>query len=418
MPAGRLRRDRRRARIRAGAFRGRRFGIFPGRRDGVRPGRPDTIGAERVFIDTRYLKAIGMGEAPKTLDGFVDMCRAFKELDPADLGVDEFYPILSTATLEDYLMTAFGWTGGAVDSVWDEAEQAIVVPCLQEKYGEYIKLMNTLYTEGLLHPDYYTMDETEERALMAERKCGVQADYAPYLSLETGWEDFIAASPLTSQWCSTPVSVKLPVYEDSYILISADTEYPELCMRLLDYIYTPEGSVYAEKGPAEGSPDTLGIVGGFVLTQDQSDVEYKEVLSGEYESTYAYACNKLRISSRINANRNYGELHAREMLGVEDPQPRELNLADPDDHYCYQIYTAQNQYLVDPLPTPYMTGEQSIRYTDLRTVINDYVKAETAKFVVGQRPIEELDQFFEELKGMNSEEYLALCQEIYANYTR
>lgn len=88
MPAGRLRRDRRRARIRAGAFRGRRFGIFPGRRDGVRPGRPDTIGAERVFIDTRYLKAIGMEEAPKTLDGFVDMCRAFKELDPADLGVD------------------------------------------------------------------------------------------------------------------------------------------------------------------------------------------------------------------------------------------------------------------------------------------------------------------------------------------
>ncbi len=96
----------------------------------------------------------------------------------------------------------------------------------------------------------------------------------------------------------------------------------------------------------------------------------------------------------------------------------ELNLADPDDHYSYLIYTAQNPYLVDPLPTPYMTGEQSIRYTDLRTVINDYVKAETAKFVVGQRPLEELDQFFEELKGMNSEEYLALCQEIYANYTR
>ena len=38
--------------------------------------------------------------------------------------------------------------------------------------------------------------------------------------------------------------------------------------------------------------------------------------------------------------------------------------------------------------------------------------------MVGQRPLEELDQFFEELKGMNSEEYLALCQEIYANYTR
>ena len=78
----------------------------------VRPGSPDTIGAERVFLDTRYLEAVNLEEAPKTLDEFVDMCRAFKALDPAAVGVDEIYPILSVGTFEDYLMRAFGWTGG------------------------------------------------------------------------------------------------------------------------------------------------------------------------------------------------------------------------------------------------------------------------------------------------------------------
>lgn len=387
----------------------------------VRPGRPDTFGRERVFIDTKYLEAVNLEEAPKTLDDFVDMCRAFKELDPATMGVDEIYPILSTSTgtFEDYLMKAFGWVGSStVSPVWDETEQAIVVPCLQEKYADYVRLMNTLYTEGMLHPDYYTMDETEVRALMAERKDGVLADAAPYLSMDTGWEDFIAASPLSSEWCPTPISQKSSAYEESGILISADTQYPEVCMRLLDYFYSPEGSVYWINGAPQGSEDTLGIIEGFTLSEDGSGIVFPEVQLGEYDSDWTFQTNKIMMASLVNDNRKYRVRYAKEMLGVENPPDEELDLTNPDDHYCYQVYVAQNPYLVDPLPEAYMSVEQGKRYADLRTVLSDYVTSETAKFVVGQRPLEELDQFTEELKGMNGEEYLELCREIYANYSR
>lgn len=384
------------------------------------PGRPDTIGNERVFIDTKYLEAIGRTEAPKTLDDFIEMCRELKALDPAAMGVDEIYPIVSVPfSLENYLMTAFGWVGtDAVAPTWDETEQEIVVPCLQEKYGDYIRVLNTLYSEGLLHPDFYTMDEMEAKALMAERKAPVIGYCAPYVAMKNGWDEFIAASPISSEWSKTPVSVKLAVYAGSKILISADTKYPEVCMRLLDYIYTPEGSVYAERGPAEGSEDTMGIVNGFVLNKEGTTIEYKEVASGEYASLYEYIVNKIRMASCVNDNQNYVELHTLEMLGVKNPQFRSLDLTNPDDHYRYLVYTAQNPYLVSPLPDTYMSVEQSNEYTDLKTVLSDYVSAETAKFVVGQRPLTEIDQFLGELKSMNGDKFLELCKEIYAGYVR
>lgn len=387
----------------------------------VYPGKPGTTGNERFFIDTRYMDAIGMEEPPATLDELLEMLRAFRDLDPAAVGVDKIYPVLCTkGGADEYLRTIFGWIGrGVTVPVWDESEQAIVVPCLQEKYGEYIKLMHTLYSEGLLHPDYYTMDNTEVRALMAERKCAVLCDAAPYLAVKDGWADYIQAPPVTSEWCETPVSWLEMPYEKSNVYVSADTEYPELCLRLLDYIYSPEGSVYFTIGPVEGSEDTLGIVKGLKLSEDGNSYVSADVESGDFaENTYYKSHIRLGGGAVANLNNNYTELYVLELLGVENPQFRKMDLSNPDDHYRNLIYEAQNQYLVTPLPDVYMTAEQSARYADLKTVIDDYVTAETAKFVVGQRSIDEIDAFFEELKAMKGEEYWNLCQEVYAGYSR
>ena len=51
----------------------------------------------------------------------------------------------------------------------------------------------------------------------------------------------------------------------------------------------------------------------------------------------------------------------------------------------------------------YLEAEQAARYTDLKTVIKNYVNTETAKFVVGQRSLDELSDFFDELKNMGIE---------------
>ena len=43
-------------------------------------------------------------------------------------------------------------------------------------------------------------------------------------------------------------------------------------------------------------------------------------------------------------------------------------------------------------------------------------QAETAKFVVGQRSLDELENFFTELADLGVDEYISICEEAYADY--
>ena len=65
------------------------------------------------------------------------------------------------------------------------------------------------------------------------------------------------------------------------------------------------------------------------------------------------------------------------------------------------------------LADPYMTADQNTEFTDLKSVLENYLDQEFAKFVVGQRPIEEVDKLLGELMDLGGKEYLELVKEIY-----
>ena len=92
-----------------------------------------------------------------------------------------------------------------------------------------------------------------------------------------------------------------------------------------------------------------------------------------------------------------------------------------DDNNDGHWRITQSEAMIDHLtavrlPAVYLTAEQNQRVADLSTVINDYVTAESAKFIVGTRPLSELDAYFEELKSLGIEEYIAIYQEAYAPF--
>lgn len=384
------------------------------------PGRGDTIGTQKVFIDTKYMEAAGIEKTPETLDEFVEMLRVFKNLDPASMGVDEIWPMVSTGGKDkDYLASAFGWIGGGSDvtaPVWDVEEKKVVIPCSQKKYAEYVKLLNTLYSEGLIHPDFFTIDRTAARALYAEGKVPVLADSAPYLSLPDRYADFISAIPLSSERNKEGLTKKAQSYTLGSVCISADTKYPEVCMRLLDYFCSDEGAVYQDMGPVKDSEDTMGQVEGFYL--DNGSLVYGDVVSGKYESDFDYTVNAIELVSgnRIPCDEGKRKLYSQKLAGVENPKYPDFDLTNPDDHYRWLCYNAEQGHLIDGLPNMYLSVEQSHRYTDLKTVIKNYVDAETAKFVVGQRSLDELENFFTELADLGVDEYISICEEAYADY--
>ena len=83
--------------------------------------------------------------------------------------------------------------------------------------------------------------------------------------------------------------------------------------------------------------------------------------------------------------------------------------------------TVQSKALVNNLtslvlPSVYLSAKDNQRAAELDTIINDYVTAESAKFIVGARPLEELDTYFEELKALGIEEYIEIYRTAWAGY--
>lgn len=53
---------------------------------------------------------------------------------------------------------------------------------------------------------------------------------------------------------------------------------------------------------------------------------------------------------------------------------------------------------------------------DLKTVLDTYMKAEIAKFIIGERSLDEYDAFISELEGIGLREYEGYFQQAYADY--
>ena len=88
-----------------------------------------------------------------------------------------------------------------------------------------------------------------------------------------------------------------------------------------------------------------------------------------------------------------------------------------DGHWrTTQSETMINHLTAVRLPAVYLSNEQNQRVADLSSVINDHVTAETAKFIVGTRSLDELDDYFQELRDLGIEEYIEIHEEAYAGY--
>ena len=269
------------------------------------------------------------------------------------MGVDECWPLV-TRSNNDYLyfLNAFGFLqvdpNKATEPVWDVETQRVTVSCLTEKYAEYIKLYHTLYSEGLLHPDKFTMDNAEARALYAERKVGVNTDFGPQLFDIDNFADYEMAKPLTSEWSKEPVVTSTLGYQKNLVFISADTEYPELCVRLLDYLYSDEGALYSHVGPAADSEDTLGVVQGYYLN-DKGEIVYKDIESGTFATTFDLNKNVIRINNDVyGMDTRKAQMYQYEMLGATEPE-QEFDHTNAPSHLKYQLYTTHNEYLEYPL---------------------------------------------------------------------
>ena len=252
-------------------------------------------GPNRMQINTEWLAEAGL-EMPTTLDEFTTMLYKFKELHP------DCYPLGSGAKNGEaenendprsYLLNAFGYLWPDIGNYNNPTgikpavrEGKAVIPAYDDTYVEFLKLMNQYYTDGLMSPDFFTIDQTTAFAQLAEDSVGAYAGLA-YLALPEK-EDFskwVDSVPLTSAWNDTPQMGASSKFMYGYVSLNADIDEEKIVpvLKYLDAFYSDLLGMYLWCGPAATSSDTMGLIGGYIVTEDNSyvwlDVEGNKINS-------------------------------------------------------------------------------------------------------------------------------------------
>lgn len=377
-----------------------------------------------LFLRETYLEEKGLA-MPTTLDEFTEVLRAFKAdyPDSTPLGGAE-----NGSDPRAWLMTAMGYiTKDSIGISPALRNGEVVIPAADETYLELLKLLNMYFNEGLISPDFFTLDSTAVNAQMADGQ-NIAFASAPYMTFPN-MEDYIQwsyAIPVTSEWNDTPIYVQGSTVNVGSMVFSANTEHPELLVRIADYFFSNEGGLYKWNGPWSQSEDTLGMIGGWTFEEGSNTVYYfEDVESGAYPSTFAAIVSTIApwgtsegFGYRKDLNdASHGSVWLmQEMAGLETVG--KVYREDYGDDY-WRMTRDENAlpYLTAAYPyITYYSEDDALRINELSTILEPHIRTETAKFITNARPLEEFELYLTELKDLGVEELLDYYTAAYETY--
>lgn len=213
--------------------------------------------------DTRWdlYKELGYPKI-NNLEEFKDMLRQMQKMDPKDDSGNKTYAVSLWPDWDDTMVMYVKSTATAYYG-YDEMGMGLYDPetgkyydALQDDgpYLEMLKWYNDLYQEGLLDPD--SMTQTYDKMVEKVQNGGVLFSIFNY----SGQMAFNKKKHLEDgqyMYCMKPEEASPIVYGmstlggDYITTIGAKSDYPELCMEILNYFCTPEGFMTMTYGPKD-----------------------------------------------------------------------------------------------------------------------------------------------------------------------
>ena len=418
--------------------------------------RPD----ERQWHYLNYQWMIDCGldpatDLPETLDEFTDLMRLFKEKKSAELG-KEIYPISGLYTgwnsIVKYLLVALGYEGSNYGDSFpggdiNMKDGKVVLPCAdREGWEGFLKTMKTWYDEGLVHPEYFTGEMTAMDALISAGETGF-VTVPPFIWVGQEPErlgQWWGAPLLTSEWSDQPGIVDNSIVNGNPThVITTACEELELALAFYDCFFqrgkdvTEQNCLIMLRGPAEGTelaaqyPDycivkqTEGSISSLTWLKDAKDygcVDNNDVLD-HFINFYGnmsigYYCVEDENGNPIVE----GEPKALEYYAKYDGTGVKSWVEIPiEDRAKYiqglspRCFNAQ--YMVDTateFPTTiYFDAETQEQVDDYYVLFKEFVNTECARFITGERPMEELGDYFDELDALGAQEYIQIHQDYY-----
>ncbi len=212
-------------------------------------GSPSTT---NYAINERFFTNCGL-ELPTTLEELAASLKKMRTMDANGNGIagDEILWSNQLSNFKRIALSMVGikcywpWQGVIVD---DRDGEVFFVPT-SEEYKYLLTILNDLYENKCLDPEIFTQNSSQ---LREKRKNDVLAicDWAddPEAGDFSGSYGWTFMTNVTSAKHDTPLLGTGASYQTHIGAISKFTDYPEICMLVLDYMYSKESSIVSKYG--------------------------------------------------------------------------------------------------------------------------------------------------------------------------
>ena len=394
----------------------------------------------RMFYNWDLMEQAGIEKLPETLDEFMDMLRAEKQYGE-DNGIDivpfggnyaRYNPTYLIMNALGYNRSMGGGRNGPEETSIMLRNGQVVMPAYdREAFPKYLETMHTMYEEGLMEQDFYTLDKDTTKAHLTSGMYGVfQEVPGMYGGGEFG-QQWWGGIPLTSEYNDTAFWPNDKSVSVGGFAISADTEYPELCVAIADFFCTPDYGQLMLRGPSVNQEDIQLGFDGWYYDAELQENRYADFVAHEsdWESINHYMEAKYCFFSRYTFCFVFGEYNEKgensewfpDLTGLDTDSLTDVaNYRFTTDNFNDQWTTAMAytwcKYKTDEI-TPnvcFFDEDTTTRLSDLKTLIDDYAVQEIAKFVTGARDLSEIDGYFNELQKLGADEYVGYYADYYA----
>lgn len=260
------------------------------------PARRMNVAQINTFIRKDWLDKLGL-PLPTTTEEYVDALRAFKAMDPAEAGVTSIIPYTSTDDIRyraGNLLESFidpdisnrdRWVNTVVDRLF-----------LLPGYKEGVRLLNQMYNEGLLDPEFplYTDDVTCDNQI----KSGAAGSFShnwdqPFrespgllkdLRINVPDAEIVAIDPFVNAAGKTQKMLYPSVGLNFFIPIFSKN--PEAAVRYANWLAKFENRYYLQIGDEgvthemiNGLPKMLTVEGEKIMNSNQN-IDYTFMING------------------------------------------------------------------------------------------------------------------------------------------
>lgn len=294
-----------------------------------------------------------------------------------------------------------------------------------DSYRELVRFLATCYKEGLLHPDYATMNEAVWRELFAAEKGIFTVDnfsQAQQIAKDP-FDPSQAFIPIISPKVNgvqgyTSIDRGSVAPNEGGWMFKADSPYIDNMMAFADWAMSDEGATFFEKGRQGETWEYLkDEPGQFVVRTpskypDKSHIwaEYPEItkeMMGVGQQTYRFRSlpENLIFGQYMQWSR-FPDFNKENAKKITDMELKTYNM----------IANTENA-IAPAMPTMPMTADENLRVKQIKNQIDTIVLEYVAKMIKGQLSVEtDWDAFISKLNEFKYKEALEIYNRAYVRY--